>query len=581
MVGYRYSVVIPTKDRPLQIHDAVERVLTQTRLPAQIIVVDASEQTWEPPAALNDQAARLDVALQVITDAPSTAGQRNSGVAAVRTPIVLLLDDDIDIDEHYASALLSRWDRYGLEHLGGVAGSRRRPPQSSRGRIARRLMQVHSANPRGEATRVRASGKLSWVDAPASDVMIPAVGAGAVSYRTQLLRKHRFDEHFGGYALGEDLDVSQRISAEAPILQTPDAWYSDMPGPGGGSSLERWHYRGRRETYFRMKHLRKGMIPKGAFAVSIVGETIAATYDSLRERNPVHVWNFLSGVAETLRERRTGQLKPRPYYAGAAKYHKRRIRGASGRLAPGWAGTRVLGYHRVADEAHPMGVTPQRFRQQIEAMLGAGLAAADLTSALEMPCTTDGSNRFCVTFDDGYLDVLLNAVPILEDLGVPAMIYVSSWAVDGSVRFPWYDHQPPMMGWDELRDLVAHPLFELGAHGRTHAPLPYLAAHQAAQEIRGSRSDLEQQVAVPVHSFCYSAGLYDERDLALVREAGFTTAVTTDPGVITRHTRPHAIPRTMISTFDDTELFSAKINGILDTRTRLEEFLARRRVRMP
>jgi peptidoglycan/xylan/chitin deacetylase (PgdA/CDA1 family) len=237
----------------------------------------------------------------------------------------------------------------------------------------------------------------------------------------------------------------------------------------------------------------------------------------------------------------------------------------------------VLGYHRIADEQDLLAVTPQRFRQQIETMLEAGLVATDLTSALEAPCSPDGSNRFCVTFDDGYLDVMLNAVPILEELRVPAVMYVSSWAVCGAVRFPWYEWQPQMMGWDELRELVAHPLFELGAHGRTHALLPYLAAHQAAKEISGSRSDLEQQLAAPVRSFCYPAGLYREREVVLAQEAGFTTAVTTDPGVITQGTRPHAIPRTMIGAYDDMELFSAKISGVLDTRTHLERILFRRR----
>ena len=49
-------------------------------------------------------------------------------------------------------------------------------------------------------------------------------------------------------------------------------------------------------------------------------------------------------------------------------------------------------------------------------------------------------NSIVVTFDDGYLDVLQNAVPILERYQIPATIFV----VTGNLGEPFW--------WDRLAD---------------------------------------------------------------------------------------------------------------------------------
>lgn len=571
MVGYRYSVVIPTKDRPVQVGAAVEQVLAQRRLPEKIVVVDASAPPWEPPREVTEHALARGVTLQVIRDSPSTSAQRNAGVQLVDTPIVLFLDDDIEINEDYAGVLLGRWDLHGIGNLGGVVGSRRRPPESSRGWIVRWLLQVHTNSPTGHATRLRASGKLLWVDSPVTDVFIPAVGAGAVSYRTELVQKHRFDERFPGYALGEDLDLAQRVSRDGPILQTPDAWFLDLPGPGGGSSSERWHYRGRRETYFRLKHIRRGVVPKTAFAVSIAGETLAATADSVRERDPSHVWKFITGFAETLKEQSTQSVRPRAYHAATARIQKARVnrpRGAP--ISLDWQGTRVLGYHRISDDRDVLAVPPARFKEQLEEMLGAGIVPVDLATAADISRSPDATQRFSVTFNSGSHDVLENAAPVLAELGIPALIYVASWMPDGSVRPPASAGRVQMLGWEDVRKLAANDLFEIGAHSRSLPLLPGLADTQAAREVSGSRADLEERLGVAVTSFCYPGGRYTEREIALVRDAGFSTAVTTRPGVLTRATALHTIPRTMIVGHDDAQLFRAKISGAFDAGSLLE-----------
>jgi hypothetical protein len=179
------------------------------------------------------------------------------------------------------------------------------PPQGTALRIARRAGMLHFQASDGLGTTFRRSRKLRFVAHPHRDVEIPAVGAGCgAMFRTDLLRRHPFDERFPGYALGEDLDMSYRLSRDAPIIQTPAVRFLHEWDPRERQSGQRWHHRGRRETYFRLRHLGTSPIDRAAFAVSIAAETLAAAIDSLAERDPSHVRAFVGGVRESLREER-------------------------------------------------------------------------------------------------------------------------------------------------------------------------------------------------------------------------------------------------------------------------------------
>jgi GT2 family glycosyltransferase len=303
-----YAVVIPTKDRPRQAVAAVERVLAQTRRPERVIVVDASTPALEFPNELFDRAGGLGIDLVLVHAPPSTAGQRNYGASLVRSPLVLFLDDDVEIGPEYVSTLLRQWERAGVDAYGGIVGSHIYEGHSFVTRMFRRLFMLHYFD-RGtsRATAFRASRKLRYVGVPARAVYIPAVGAGAVAFRTDLVLRHPFNERFPGYALGEDLEMSYRLSREAPILQLPDVLYDHREHTGDRTSSFRWYLRGRREMYFRLLHLERSPTSVIAFAVSVVGETFAATVDSIAERDLSHLRWFVRGARATVREIRSGQ----------------------------------------------------------------------------------------------------------------------------------------------------------------------------------------------------------------------------------------------------------------------------------
>jgi peptidoglycan/xylan/chitin deacetylase (PgdA/CDA1 family) len=129
---------------------------------------------------------------------------------------------------------------------------------------------------------------------------------------------------------------------------------------------------------------------------------------------------------------------------------------------------------------------------------------------------------FVLTFDDGYRSIFENALPVLSDLGWPAVVNLKV----GNLGAPW--------GISErhVRALVAAG-WELGAHTITHPDLRSLEDAALKREVAGSRAEIIRRFRVSVDFFCYPAGRYDERVLAAVRRAGFLGATTTIEGLAT------------------------------------------------
>jgi peptidoglycan/xylan/chitin deacetylase (PgdA/CDA1 family) len=103
---------------------------------------------------------------------------------------------------------------------------------------------------------------------------------------------------------------------------------------------------------------------------------------------------------------------------------------------------------------------------------------------------------------------------------------------------------------------------EYGAHTRFHPILPTCTDAEAEEEVAGSKADLEGLLGIQCRHFAYPNGLYGERELELVRRAGFDSARTTDVGWVGRRTDPYRLP--IVSVADDasvTEL-AAELAGL-------------------
>jgi peptidoglycan/xylan/chitin deacetylase (PgdA/CDA1 family) len=202
----------------------------------------------------------------------------------------------------------------------------------------------------------------------------------------------------------------------------------------------------------------------------------------------------------------------------------------------------------------------------MELLAAEGYEVIGLTEAVEMlDRRISPAHVIALNFDDGFRDVAENALPTLERVGFRATVFLPTGVIDGTASFPWYRDQPPVLSWDEIRELDDDGTLRFEAHSVTHPNLILLDVEAAEHEIRQSKADLEARLGRPVEAFCYPAGLYGERERAFVAEAGFRVAVSCEPGVNLPGGDPFTLRRRQVDPPDSLLDFRAKVGGGHDT----------------
>ena len=118
----------------------------------------------------------------------------------------------------------------------------------------------------------------------------------------------------------------------------------------------------------------------------------------------------------------------------------------------------VLMYHRIDRprmDRHGLCVSPEAFYAQMEFLHSDGYSViplAQLSQALRNRTVPERS--VVLTFDDGYLDSLTAAAPILLEFGLPATFYVVSRAVNPGYEFWWDTLETLFMEAKELPDSI-------------------------------------------------------------------------------------------------------------------------------
>jgi len=193
----------------------------------------------------------------------------------------------------------------------------------------------------------------------------------------------------------------------------------------------------------------------------------------------------------------------------------------------------VLTYHAIDEEAAVISVPPALFRRQMQTLAHHGIRGVSLAEAFR---AREESGRFpadavALTFDDGYLSVLEQALPALRTHGFGATAFVVSGLVGmrrEEVRAVNRDVGRDMLGWDQLAELAASG-FEIGSHSVTHPDLRRLDQAALERELAGSREDLRQRLNVPVEALAYPYGRLD-RSVRQAAAKHYRVACTTRLG---------------------------------------------------
>jgi glycosyltransferase involved in cell wall biosynthesis/peptidoglycan/xylan/chitin deacetylase (PgdA/CDA1 family) len=461
---------------------------------------------------------------------------RNRGAAASRGEILLFLDDDMEPHPR----LLAEHERSRTEGADVVLGHFPLHPQSPRNFLAAGIRQW--AEDRGR--------RLSQ---PGADLTIYELMFGQTSISREVFQTAGgFDTDFtrGGSFGGEDLDLGHRLmSAGYQFVFNPFALSYQSYVVQPRKYLRNIRQSGQADVVFAGKHPGE---TAAIFSAHAKGRLLPAGF----WRAVAAWWPLTSPLTAALRflalalvERGIeSSAAVRFYFEICEMEYWRGVHQAGGK--PRLDAVRVLAYHAIQDLSggnvmEPYGVTREQFRSHMKVLqrLGFHFIGADqflefLHRGGKLP-----SRPVLLTFDDCYDDLLRDGLPVLKQLGIPAIAFAVSGFLGESNL--WDKGRAPMLRLLDSKELqvLSANCVEIGAHSRTHRAFPKLSPAEILEEANGSVEDLEAAGLPRPRTFAYPFGAWNHAVRRVLRSAGLEAAFTTEPGLARQGLDPFLVPR--------------------------------------
>lgn len=209
----------------------------------------------------------------------------------------------------------------------------------------------------------------------------------------------------------------------------------------------------------------------------------------------------------------------------------------------------VLMYHRIAvdgpRELASYRVGPAEFEEQLRYMKSMGYYSVSLEewhAAKERRKQIRG-RPVLLTFDDGYVDFLEEAFPLLEKYGFGALVFLVAGRIGRSNSWDSkYGETNRLMTWEQICALQEKGI-EFGSHTVTHPPLTALSPEEIVREGALSRAILQKGLGRQVKSFAYPFGDFDPVVSHLIGACGYIYGFTCYSDVSRYHDSLLAMPR--------------------------------------
>jgi len=198
----------------------------------------------------------------------------------------------------------------------------------------------------------------------------------------------------------------------------------------------------------------------------------------------------------------------------------------------------ILTYHSLDDSGSKVSISRAAFRRHLEILSYGNFKVLPLSSLPGNP------GSVAITFDDGYRNFLNVALPLLNEYRMPATVFVVS-GYCGRYN-DWYSRlangpRLKLMDWTELQE-ISQAGVAIGSHTVTHANLTALPEQQAAQELRDSKSAIEDRIGRPVDTFAYPYGATSPAVCGIAGQV-FRLACGVGPRFVSPVSDPMDLPR--------------------------------------
>ncbi len=488
----------------------------------------------------------LETPVPLRTIVQENAGQhvaRNRGLESARGAVCLFLDDDILAEPDLVGEHMSLHRRHGPAV--GIGRLSIRIPEGSDWvvRMNARSWEDHYA---GLDTHGR---KPSWMDAFGGNLSAPTSLLRRIGgFDPELRRSHDIEL---GYRL-------ERAGAETIYVGSAIGHQDERKGFAELARDFEWAGAAWIEIYRRHPELLSPLL--GSWHQERLAPRAVQSL-AIRTGTPPRVVRALLTLAGMGNYRGFRFLRNYCYWRGI-----RRELGDGEEWRSLTAGTPILMYHGFAAPGEGSGrflLPVEEFRTQLQALERMGYRVISLEEYLGYRAANrpPRPKSVVLTIDDGYRDFFDQALPELEEAGVPATLFVvsghvgarNSWSPDGELD------GRPLASREALMRLVGLQGMSVGAHTRTHRDLTTLAPGVAREEVEGSKAELTEWLASPVTTFAYPFGATSPEVIRLAEEAGFTGACGVEEGLNTVASPVHDLRRIEIFGTDSLLHFMLKV----------------------
>lgn len=180
----------------------------------------------------------------------------------------------------------------------------------------------------------------------------------------------------------------------------------------------------------------------------------------------------------------------------------------------------ILIYHRIdfSTVESQYYVSPIEFEAQMKLLHDWGYTT--ITTELLVKAINEGAKLpqrpILITFDDGHLNNYTIAYPIMKKYGFSGVLYIVGEYIGVS----------NYMNADQIKEMSLDG-WEVGSHSMNHLDLTSLDRQQQQYEIVESRKLLETELGIPIQTFAYPFGIYDQTVINLTYSAGYIAAMGT------------------------------------------------------
>ncbi len=197
----------------------------------------------------------------------------------------------------------------------------------------------------------------------------------------------------------------------------------------------------------------------------------------------------------------------------------------------------ILMYHMISEpvsaEQAQLACSPRLFRTQLTLLKSQGYSFYHLSDVIEWLKKNQPipERSIVITMDDGYQDNYENAFPILNELKVPATIFLATALIGETNR--WINNETfankAMLSWQQIEEMRTHGI-RFGGHTKNHVRLTEVDDKTALDEITQCKSAIENRLGEKINYFAYPYGLFKQEHKEMVKEAGFTASCSTQSG---------------------------------------------------